>query len=164
MPSSTTGRCLNLPNVIISMMAATVSVCLQLTTLRVMTALTGSSSTCAPRSPSTRTMSRSDRMPSMTALAHHQHGADFPFAQNLDRGRELCVRLDALDVMAFGIENCTYRHCRLPEADRALRASAVFVRLSLQSTVQRRFVAGAFGKHGVTSTRLRLAYCDNDDG
>ena len=29
-----------------------------------MTALTGSSSTLAPRSPSTRTMSRSDRMPS----------------------------------------------------------------------------------------------------
>ena len=68
LPSSTTGKCLNLPSVIISMIAATVSVCLQLTTLRVMTALTGSSSTAAPRSPSTRTMSRSDRMPSMRPL------------------------------------------------------------------------------------------------
>ena len=65
---SITGRCLNLPNVIISMIAATVSVCLQLMTLRVITALTGSSSTLAPRSPSTRTMSRSDRMPSMRPL------------------------------------------------------------------------------------------------
>ncbi len=50
--------------VIISMMPPTVSDCRQLTTLRVMTALTGSSSTRAPRSPSTRTMSRSDRIPS----------------------------------------------------------------------------------------------------
>ena len=66
--SSITGRCLNLPDVIISMMAATVSDCRQLTTLRVITALTGSSSTPAPRSPSTRTMSRSDRMPSMRPL------------------------------------------------------------------------------------------------
>ena len=47
------------------MIAPTVSDCLQLMTLRVITALTGSSSTAAPRSPSTRTMSRSDRMPSM---------------------------------------------------------------------------------------------------
>jgi len=65
LPSSTTGKCLNFPDVIISMIALTVSDCLQLTTLRVMTALTGSSSTLAPRSPSARTMSRSDRMPSI---------------------------------------------------------------------------------------------------
>ena len=32
---------------------------------------------------------------------------------------ELGLRLDALDVVAFGIENCTYRHCRLLESDRA---------------------------------------------
>ena len=61
------------------------------------------------------------------AFAHHQYGADLAFRQNLDRGRELCVRLDALNLMAFGIENCTYRHCRLPEADRALeRARSLF--------------------------------------
>jgi len=63
--SSSTGRCRNFPSVMISMITATVSDCLQLTTLRVITALTGSSSTPAPRSPSTRTISRSDRMPSM---------------------------------------------------------------------------------------------------
>lgn len=45
MPSSTTGKCLSFPKVIISMIATTVSVCLQLTTSRVMTALTGSSNT-----------------------------------------------------------------------------------------------------------------------
>ena len=61
---STTGKWRNFPAVIFSMIAPTVSALLQVTTLRVMTALTGSSSTLAPRSPKTRTMSRSDRMPS----------------------------------------------------------------------------------------------------
>jgi hypothetical protein len=56
------------------------------------------------------------------AVAHHQYGADLAFRQNLDRSRELRLRLDALDLMAFGIENCTYRHGRLPEADRALES------------------------------------------
>src|SRR6516164_4883370 len=65
---STTGRWRNLPLVIISMMAATVSLSRQLTTLRVITSLTGASSTLAPRSPSTRTISRSDRMPSTPPL------------------------------------------------------------------------------------------------
>src|ERR1700682_3386039 len=60
-------------------------------------------------------------------FVHDQNGADLPFRQNLDRSRKLCVRLDALDLVAFGIENCTYRHCRLPEADRALeRARSLF--------------------------------------
>src|SRR5947207_10573439 len=39
------------------------------------------------------------------ALAHHQHRADLSFAENLDRRRELGVRLDAQDLVAFGIEN-----------------------------------------------------------
>src|SRR6516164_7190092 len=65
---SSTGRWRNLPLVIISMMAETVSLCRQLTTLRVITSLTGASSTLAPRSPSTRTISRSDRMPSTPLL------------------------------------------------------------------------------------------------
>src|SRR5205814_533526 len=56
-----------------------------------------------------------------TALAHYEYRADFSLAQNLDRSRQLGVRLDALNLMAFCIENCTYRHCRLPEADRALQ-------------------------------------------
>src|SRR6202043_1360508 len=77
-----------------------------------------------------------------TALAHHQDSADFPLSQNLDRSREPGIRLDALDLMTFGIENCTYRHCRLPEADRALERARSFVHLSLQSTVQRRFRCG----------------------
>ena len=77
----------------------------QLTTLRVMTALTGSSSTLAPRSPSTRTMSRSDKMPFKLPLVHHQHGADLAFAKDLDRSRKLDVRLDAQDLMALGVEN-----------------------------------------------------------
>ena len=109
------------------MIALTVSDCLQLMTLRVITALTGSSSTAAPRSPSTRTMSRSDRMPSMRPLLIASTAPILLLRQNLDRSRELGVRLDALDLMAFGIENCTYRHCRLPEADRALeRARSLF--------------------------------------
>src|ERR1700680_4248483 len=82
------------------------------------------------------------------AVAHHHYGADLPFRQNLDRGRELCVRLDALDLMAFGIENCTYRHCRLPEADRPLARPRPLLPLSLQSTVQRRVLAGALGECG----------------
>src|SRR5579863_733240 len=53
------------------------------------------------------------------ALAHHQHGADLTLPENLDSSGKLRLRLDALDIVAFGIENCTYRHCRLPEADRA---------------------------------------------
>src|SRR5215475_1174939 len=65
---SSTGRWRNLPLVIISMMAETVSLCRQPTTLRVITSLTGPSSTLAPRSPSTRTISRSDRMPSTPPL------------------------------------------------------------------------------------------------
>ena len=139
LPSSTTGRCRNLPIVIISMIAATVSDCLQLTTLRVITALTGSSSDAgaAFAEHAHDVALRQDAFDA--ALAHHQHGADLPLRQNLDRGRKFGVRLDALDVMAFGIEDCTYRHCRLPEVDRALRTSAIFVPLSLQSTVQRRF-------------------------
>src|SRR5205085_6435085 len=61
------------------------------------------------------------------AFAHHQYGSDLPLAQNVDRSGELYIRLDALDLMAFGIKNCTYRHCRLPEADRALeRARSLF--------------------------------------
>ncbi len=36
-----------------------------------------------------------------TAIAHHQHGADLLFRQNLDRRRELGVGLDAGDVMAL---------------------------------------------------------------
>src|ERR1700687_2248938 len=60
-------------------------------------------------------------------FVHDQNGADLPFRQNLYRGRKPYLRLDALDLMAFGIENCTYRHCRLPEADRALeRARSLF--------------------------------------
>src|SRR6266436_4566275 len=50
-----------------------------------------------------------------TAPVHHQHRADLPLRQSLDRGGKLYLRFDALDLMAFGIENCTYRHCRLPE-------------------------------------------------
>ena len=127
LPSSTTGKCLNLPIVIISMIALTVSHCLQLMTLRVITALTGSSSTAAPRSPSTRTISRSDRMPSMRPLLITSTAPIFRSAENLDRSGELCLRLDALDLMAFGIENCTYRHCRLLEVDRAKeRARSLF--------------------------------------
>ena len=78
------------------MIAATVSACLQLTTLRVITALTGSSSTAAPRSPSTRTMSRSDRMPSIRPWLIDQHGADLALRENFDRGRKLGVGFDAL--------------------------------------------------------------------
>src|SRR6266550_2728281 len=48
------------------------------------------------------------------ALAHHQHGADLAFPQKLDRSRKRYIRLDALDVMAFGIEDCTYRHLSSP--------------------------------------------------
>src|SRR5271156_3730345 len=40
-----------------------------------------------------------------TALAHRQHRADFLFTENLDGRRELGVRLDAEDLVAFGIEN-----------------------------------------------------------
>ena len=105
LPSSTTGKWRNLPIVIISMMPATVSDSRQLTTLRVMTALTGSSSTLAPRSPSTRTMSRSDKNTLKPSLVHHQHGADLAFAKDLDRRRKLGVRLDALDLVALGVEN-----------------------------------------------------------
>src|SRR6202035_3028432 len=68
-------------------------------------------------------------------FAHHQYRADLPLCQNLDRSRELCVRLDTLDVMAFGIENCTYRHCRLPETSRALeRARFSFFESSINSS------------------------------
>src|ERR1700722_14342642 len=61
------------------------------------------------------------------ALAHRQHRADLALRQNIDRSRKLGLRLDALDRMTFGIENCTYRHCRLPEVDHALeRAQSLF--------------------------------------
>ena len=110
------------------MIALTVSDCLQLTTLRVITALTGSSSTAAPRSPSTRTMSRSDRMPSMRPSLITSTAPILRSARILIGGGKLRLRLDALNLVAFGIENCTYRHCRLLEADRALeRALSSFV-------------------------------------
>ena len=81
------------------------------------------------------------------AFAHRQYGADLPFRQNLDRGRELGVRFDALDLVTFGIEDCTYRHCRLPEADRALeRARSLFLRVFNQQ-----LSAGLVAAHG-TST------------
>ena len=38
-------------------------------------------------------------------LVHHQHGADLAFAKDLDRRRKLGVRLDALDLVALGVEN-----------------------------------------------------------
>jgi len=57
-----------LPVVITSMIAATVSDSRQVITLVVIALRTGSSSTLAPRSPSTRTTSRSERMPSMRWL------------------------------------------------------------------------------------------------
>src|ERR1700753_4215437 len=118
------------------MIALTVSDCLQLTTLRVITALTGSSSTEAPRSPSTRTTSRSDRMPSI------RPGCILSLGQRLDRGRKLRLRLEAYDLVTFGVENCTYRHCRLPEADHALERAQSFFILSLQTTVLRHFGCG----------------------
>src|SRR5713226_3406595 len=49
------------------------------------------------------------------AFAHRQHSADLALRQNLDRCRKLRARLDALNLMAFGIENCAYRHGRLPK-------------------------------------------------
>src|SRR4029079_12038238 len=63
-------------------------------------------------------------------LAHDQHGADLALAEDLDRGREPGVRLAAQDLMAFGIENCTYRHCRLlnrfaPQRARLVRESSI---------------------------------------
>src|SRR6266566_1289294 len=73
-----------------------------------------------------------------TALAQHQHGADLPLRQSLDRGGKPGVWLDALNLMTLGIENCTYRHCRLPEPI-APRPGTILFPLSLQSTVQRRF-------------------------
>jgi hypothetical protein len=48
-------------------------------------------------------------------FAHRQHSADLALRQNLDRCRKLRARLDALDLMAFGIEDCTYGHGRLPK-------------------------------------------------
>ena len=103
------------------MIALTVSDCLQLTTLRVITALTGSSSTDAPRSPSTRTMSRSDRMPSMRPLVITSTAPIFFSARILIAAESFTSGSTIWIVMAFGIENCAYRHCRLPEADRALQ-------------------------------------------
>jgi hypothetical protein len=47
--------------------------------------------------------------------------------------------------MAFGIENCTYRHCRLPEDGRALDTSAAFISMNRQSTAQRQFHSGRVG-------------------
>src|SRR5262249_16385082 len=43
--------------------------------------------------------------------------------------RKLCLRLDAQNVVALGIENCTYRHWRLLEVGRA-------VELALSCVVQ----------------------------
>ena len=105
LPSSTTGRCRNLPSVIISMMPATVSDCLQLTTLRVMTRADGllEHPGAALAEHAHDVALGQDTFEA--ALAHHQHGADLAFAQHLDRRRELGVRLDAQDLMAFGIEN-----------------------------------------------------------
>ena len=96
---------------------------LQLTTLRVMAALTGSSSTAAPRSPSTRTMSRSDRIPSMRPLVITSTAPILRSRQNLDGGR-CSPPAPRSDLVTFGIENCTYRHCRLLEADRTPLTSA----------------------------------------
>ena len=50
-------------------------------------------------------------------------------AESFASGSTLC------DLMAFGIENCTYRHCRLPEADRAqTRARPLFRESSINSS------------------------------
>src|SRR6202020_1818141 len=54
------------------------------------------------------------------ARTHDEHGADLALAQDFDRGRKFLFRRNALDLVSFGIENGTYRHCRLPEANRAL--------------------------------------------
>src|SRR3569832_1701643 len=50
------------------------------------------------------------------ALVHHQHCTDLLLAEQLDRGSQLRVGLDAHDLVALGVENGTYRHCRLPES------------------------------------------------
>src|SRR6516165_8375241 len=69
------------------------------------------------------------------AIAHHKHGADLALAKNLDRRRKLRLRLDAQDVVALGIENCTYRHWRLLEVGRAieLARSCLFQVINQQS-------------------------------
>src|SRR5579872_67215 len=51
---------------------------------------------------------------------HHKYGADLALGEEFDRGGELCFRWNAQNIVTFGVENCTYRHCRLPEAGRAL--------------------------------------------
>src|SRR6185437_5621073 len=54
------------------------------------------------------------------ARLHDQHGTDPALVENPNHVRKPCFRLHAHDLMTLGIENRTYRHCRLPEADRAL--------------------------------------------
>ena len=62
-PCSTTGTWRNLPVVIRSMIELMVSDGVQVTTLRVITAVSGTSSAWQPRAASIATMSRSDTMP-----------------------------------------------------------------------------------------------------
>jgi hypothetical protein len=91
------------------------------------------------------------------ALAHHQHGADLPLRQNLDRRRKLCVRLDVLDVMAFGIENCTYRHCHLPEPIALLTERDLYsLESSINSSAPVSLQAHPASKHGYLSTSTGL--------
>jgi len=69
----------NLPSVIISMMALTVSDCLQLTTLGVITVLDGFIEHPWRRAPpehGARCVRAPTGMPFDAALVHHQHGAD----------------------------------------------------------------------------------------
>ena len=115
--------------VIISMIAATVSDCLQLTTLRVITALTGSSSTrgAALAEHAHDVALRQDAFDA--ALLMTSTAPIFVLASSLTAADSLALGLDAHDLMALGIENCTYRHCRLPECRVAsLRAERDLVR------------------------------------
>ena len=102
-------------------------------------------------------MSRSDRMPSMRPWLMTSTAPILRSAKNLDRGRELGVRLDAQDLMAFGIENCTYRHCRLPESVRALNELDLFTESSINSSAPASFRARAASAAVVHRSKLWLA-------
>ncbi len=68
------------------------------------------------------------------ALVHHQHRADLLLGEQLDCGSQLRVGLDAHDLVALGIEDGTYRHCRLPESEpSALRGPDLFAESSTNS-------------------------------
>ena len=141
LPSSTTGKWRNLPIVIISMMSADgvrLPAAHDLARHHRADRLVQHP---APRSPSTRTMSRSDRMPSMRPWFITSTAPILRSPQDLDRRRELCVRLDALDLMALGIENRTYRHCRLPESVRALEEPDLVRESSINSSAPVSFQA-----------------------